>query len=176
MPGDAEVKSRIDRNIVFEMRRSGSSMREIAEKIGRSKERVRQILCKGLGTTDHDLLSTLQLCNQSGLPRNRIIEMYRDGVISPVNQWDAGKRDYLLWTPDTVIKISAYYQTHRLCKVCNKPLPKNRILFCCDECRHEKHKYKYMTPEGRQRVLANIRRYREKKKASMERLVAIESK
>ena len=176
MPGDAEVKNGIDRNIVYEMRRSGSSMREIAEKIGRSKERVRQILSTGLGTTNHDLLSTLQLCNQSGLPRNRIIEMYQDGVISRVNKWDAGKRDYLLWSPETVLTISTYYQTHRLCKVCNKPLPKNRILFCSDDCRHEKHKYKYMTPEGRQRVLANIRRYRDKKKASMERLVTVESR
>jgi len=176
MQGVAEVKNGIDRNIVYEMRRAGSSMREIAEKIGRSKERVRQILSKGLGTTNHDLLSTLQLCNRSGLPRNRIIEMYHDGVISPVNKWDAGKRDYLLWSPEAVVTIKAYYQTHRLCKVCNKPLPKNRILFCSDDCRHEKHKYKYMTPEGRQRVLANIRRYRDKKKASMERLVTVESR
>jgi len=144
-------------------------MREIAEKIGRSKERVRQILYKGLGTTNHQFLSTLQLCTQSGLPRNRVMEMYRDSVISPINKWDAGKRDYLLWSSETVQKICAYNNTHRLCKVCNKPLPKNRISFCSDDCRRERHKYKYMTPEGRRRVLANIRLYRERRKAAIER-------
>jgi hypothetical protein len=39
-------------------------MREIAEKIGRTKERVRQILMEGCGSTDHEYLSTLQLCKQ----------------------------------------------------------------------------------------------------------------
>jgi hypothetical protein len=172
MPGDVKVKNGVSRNDIYEMRRSGAPMREIAEKIGRSKERVRQILVRGLGTTNHELLSTLQLCNQSGLPRNRIVELYQDGIIAPATKWDAGNRDYFLWEPETVQKISAYYQTHRLCKVCNKPLPKNRILFCSDDCRHERHKYKYMTPDEKKRVLDNIRRYRERRKAVMERPMA----
>jgi predicted Fe-S protein YdhL (DUF1289 family) len=51
-------------------------------------------------------------------------------------------------------------------------LPKNRILFCSDECRRERHKYKYMTPEEKQRVLANIRRYRERKRQESRALVS----
>jgi predicted nucleic acid-binding Zn ribbon protein len=151
------------------MRQAGMPMREIAEKIGRSKERVRQILVKGRGTTNHELLSTLQLCTKSGLPRNRIVELYLDGIIVPATKWDAGNRDYLLWSDEAVEKINAYYENHRLCKVCKKPLPKNRIFFCSDTCRHEQHKYKYMTPEEKKRVLDNIRRYRERKKTSAER-------
>ncbi|MDD5289469.1 MAG: hypothetical protein PHY28_10215 [Dehalococcoidales bacterium] len=169
MQSDVKVKSGLKRNDIYEMRRAGVPMREIAEKIGRSKERVRQILVRGLGTTNHQLLSTLQLCNQAGLPRNRIVELYQNGVIAPAAKWDAGNRDYFLWSPETVQKISSYYQTHRLCKVCNKPLPKNRILFCSDECRRERHKYKYMTPDEKKRVLDNIRRYRERRKAVMGR-------
>jgi hypothetical protein len=172
MPRDIKVKNGVSRSVIYEMRRSGAPMREIAEKIGRSKERVRQILVRGLGTTNHEFLSTLQLCNQSGLPRNRIVELHQDGIITPATKWDAGNRDYLLWPPETVEKISVYYQTHRLCKVCNKPLPKNRILFCSDNCRHERHKYKYMTPEEKKRVLDNIRRYRERRKAVAERPLA----
>ena len=165
---DLKIKNAASKAAIFEMRRAGMPMREIAEKIGRSKERVRQILVKGLGTTDHDYLSTLQLCSQSGLPRNRIVELYLDGVISPVAKWDAGNRDYLIWPPETLAKITAYYENHRLCKVCHKPLPKNRIFFCSDECRHERHKYKYMTPEEKKRVLDNISRYRERRKAVAE--------
>jgi hypothetical protein len=165
------VKSRntINSSLIFKLRRSGMPMREIAEKIGRSKERVRQILMKDCGTTDHELLSTLQLCNQSGLPRNRVMDLYLDGIINPAAKWDAGNRDYLLWPPEAVAKIKVYYQNHRLCQVCNKPLPKNRIYFCSDNCRHERRKYKFMTPEEKKRVLENIRRYRERRKISAER-------
>lgn len=169
MPSNVKTNyDKINKSIIYEMRRSGMPMREIAKKIGRSKERVRQILARGLGKTNHTLLSTLQLCNQSGLPRNRIVELYRDGIITPANKWYAGNRDYLLWPMDTVEKIGIYYQTHRLCKVCHKPLPKNRISFCSDNCRYESHKYKYMTTEEKRRVLDNIRRYREKRKKAME--------
>ncbi len=171
MSGGLKVQNSVDRAAIYEMRRAGAPMREIAEKIGRSKERVRQILAKGLGSTSHELLSTLQLCNQSGLPRNRIVELYQDKIITPATTWNAGNRDYFLWPTETVGKISDYYQTHRLCKVCQSPLPKNRILFCSDKCRQERHKYKYMTADEKQRVLANIRRYREKRKAIGDRIL-----
>jgi predicted nucleic acid-binding Zn ribbon protein len=161
-----DVKSRntISKGSVLEMRQAGMPMREIAEKIGRSKERVRQILVQGCGTTGHEFLSTLRLCKQTGLPRNRIMELYLDGVILPAVKWDAGNRDYILWPQEAVVKISVHYQNHRLCKICNNPLPKNRIFFCSDKCRQERHKYKYMTPEEKKRVLDNIRRYRERQK------------
>jgi predicted nucleic acid-binding Zn ribbon protein len=162
------VKSRnvVSKDLVLEMRQAGMPMREIAEKIGRTKERVRQILMEGCGSTDHEYLSTLQLCKQAGLPRNRIIDLYLDGIIVPSVKWDAGHRDYLLWPRDAVAKIGEHYTNHRLCKVCNHPLPKNRIFFCSDSCREERHKYKYMTPEEKKRVLDNIRRYRERRKTT----------
>jgi hypothetical protein len=152
-----------DKKVIFEMRRSGTPMREIAEKVGISKERVRQILSRNLGTTRHEWLSTLQLCGMTGLPRNRIMELHEQRVVVPSSNWCAGKRHYFLWNTETVKIIIDYYDTHHLCRVCNKPLPKNRIAFCSDACRQECHKYKYMTAEEKQRVLANIRRYREKK-------------
>jgi predicted nucleic acid-binding Zn ribbon protein len=160
------VKTRnvVSKDLVLEMRQAGMPMREIAEKIGRTKERVRQILMEGCGSTDNEYLSTLQLCKQAGLPRNRIIDLYMDGIIVPAVKWDAGHRDYLLWPRDAAVKIGEHYKNHRLCKVCNHPLPKNRIFFCSDNCRQERHKYKYMTPEKKKRVLDNIRRYREKRK------------
>jgi hypothetical protein len=162
------VKTRnvVSKDLVLEMRQAGMPMREIAEKIGRTKERVRQILMEGCGSTDHEYLSTLQLCKQAGLPRNRIIDLYMDGIIVPAVKWDAGHRDYLLWPRDAAAKIGEHYKNHRLCKVCNRPLPKNRIFFCSDNCRQERHKYKYMTPEEKKRVLDNIRRYREKRKTT----------
>jgi hypothetical protein len=163
----------VNKDTVLEMRRSGMPMREIAEKIGRSKERVRQILVEGRGSTEHEFLSTLQLCKKAGLPRNRIMELYLDGIIVPAVKWDIGNRDYLLWPEGAVSKISLHYQNHRLCKACNRPLPKNRIFFCSDGCRQERHKYKHMTPEEKKRVLDNIRRYRERHKTPVEQPLAV---
>ncbi|HXX59572.1 MAG TPA: sigma factor-like helix-turn-helix DNA-binding protein [Dehalococcoidales bacterium] len=160
------IKERIvaDKAVIFEMRNTGSPMREIAEKVGISKERVRQILSRNLGTTKHKWLSTLQLCEMTGLPRNRVVELQEQGIIEPSSKWGAGKRHYFLWSVETVKTITEHFNKYHLCQVCNKPLPKNRITFCSDACRQERHKYKYMTPEEKQRVLANIRRYREKKR------------
>jgi hypothetical protein len=160
-----------DKGLILQMRQAGAPMREIAEKAGVSKERVRQILARRLGSTHHEWLSTLQLCTMTGLPRNRIMDLRDGGVIAPAYTWDAGKRHYELWGPGVVRTVADYYAKHRLCKVCNKPLPKNRILFCSDECRQERHKYKHMTAEEKQRVLANIRRYRDKKRQEAERLI-----
>ena len=168
MTVDVKLMDTTNKSAIFEKRRSGMPMRKIGEKIGRSRERVRQILIKSLGTTNHEYLSTSQLCSQSGMSRNRIVDLYLDGIITPIARWDVGSRDYLLWPPEAVKKIGVYYKNRRLCKFCNKPLPKNRIFFCSDNCRLERQKYKYMTPEKRKRVLENIRRYRERRKYGME--------
>ncbi len=170
----AKYKTIANKALIFEMRQAGAPMREIAEKIGISKERVRQILARNLGSTRHEWLSTLQLCAVSGLPRNRVLELYENGVITPAANWGAGKRHYLLWHVETAKQISEHYQTHHLCKVCHQPLPKNRIIFCSDSCRQEKHKYKYMTAEEKQRVLDNIRRYRERKRLHVAMLIPVE--
>jgi predicted nucleic acid-binding Zn ribbon protein len=93
-----------------------------------------------------------------------VLELQKLGVITPAFAWGIGRRHYLLWAPDTVQAITVYYTMHHFCQVCNKPLPKKRIFFCSDVCRQERHKYKYMTPEEKKRILTNIRRYRERKK------------
>lgn len=161
-----------DRALIFQMRQAGIPMREIAEKVGISKERVRQILTRNIGSTKHQWFSTLQLCQAAKLPRNRVLELQKLGVITPALTWGIGKRHYLLWAPEAVKAITNYYSTHHFCQICNKPLPKKRILFCSDTCRQERHKYKYMTPEEKKRVLANIRRYRERKRQESQALVS----
>jgi AraC-like DNA-binding protein len=169
---EAKHGSIANRTLIFEMRAAGSPMREIAEKVGISKERVRQILNRNTGTTKHKWYSTLQLCEESGLPRNRVLELESLGVIKPAFTWGIGKRHYLLWPSEAVKCITEYYSTHHFCKVCNKPLPKKRVLFCSDACRQERHKYKYMTLEEKRRVLNNIRRYRERKKIAAQALIS----
>jgi len=104
MTVDVKLMDTTNKSVIFEMRRSGMPMRKIGEKIGRSRERVRQILIKSLGTTNHEYLSTSQLCSQSGMSRNRIVDLYLDGIITPIARWDVGSRDYLLCPPEAVKK------------------------------------------------------------------------
>ena len=163
-----------NRALIYEMRQAGAPMREIAEKVGISKERVSQILTRNIGTTKHEWFSTLQLCEEAGLPRNRVLELQKLGVITPAFAWGIGRRHYLLWSHEAVKAITDYYSTHHFCQVCNIPLPKKRILFCSDVCRQERHKYKYMTPEEKKRVLTNIRRYRERKRQASQELSSSE--
>jgi len=149
---------------IYNMRQSGATLQQIADRIGRTKERVRQILVKNYGSTKHDLISTEQLCEILGLSRNRIVELYEGGVISPVKEWNTDGGHYLLWPPASVEQINIYYETHRSCKICHHPITKGRLVYCSEQCCREGHKYKYKTIEAKQRHLRNIKRYRDKKK------------
>ena len=150
--------------IVVALRESGASLEQIAETIGRTKERVRQILMKNTGSTRHSLLSTQQLYQQVGLPRNRIIELYKDGIIKPKAEWQTGNHHYLLWPSNVAETISNYYNIHRLCKICGQPLNKGRWVYCSDNCYREGQKYKYKSEEAKQKHLRNIRDYLERRK------------
>ncbi len=147
------------------MRESGASLEQIAETIGRTKERVRQILVKNSGSTRHNLLSTQQLYRQLGLPRNRVVDLYKDGIITPKAEWQTGNHHYLLWSADIAEKVAAYYNRHRLCKICMRPLGKGRWVYCSDECYREGQKYKYKSGEAKRRHLRNIREYLERRRS-----------
>ncbi len=157
-----ERRADINANAIYAMRRSGATLQQIANEIGKTKERVRQILIKSYGSTKHKLLSTEQLCKILGLPRNRVIELYRDNIINPARDWDTGISHYLLWRPATVEEVNTYYNTHRLCKMCYSYIPKGRRCYCSKQCYNEGHKYKYKSIEAKQRHLRNIKRYRGK--------------
>lgn len=146
------------------MRRSGATLQQIADKIGRTKERVRQILTKNFGTTKRKLMSTEKLCNLMGLPRNWVMQLYQDGVISPAAAWHTETRLFLLWAPATIDHIINYYKTRRLCRICYRPIPKGRWRYCSTDCLKESHKYKYRSAEARQRHIESIKRYREKQR------------
>jgi hypothetical protein len=137
--------------IIYDMRQSGATLQQIADKIGKTKERVRQILVQNYGSTRHQLISTEQLCRLSGLPRNRIIELYEDSVVIPEVEWNTGIRHYLLWSPATWGQVISYYKRHRLCKICHRPIPNDRRVYCCAECCKEGHKYRYKSAEARER-------------------------
>jgi len=148
----------IDASAIYAIRQSGASLQQIADRIGRTKERVRQILVKDYGSTKHKLISTQQLCKLLGLPRNRIIELYLDGVIVPAIEWTTGNHHYLLWSPATAEHLISYYKTHRLCKICLYPIPIHSRVYCSEKCYKEGQKYRYKSIEAKQRRLRSIKK------------------
>lgn len=138
------------------MRQSGATLQQIADKIGRTRERVRQILVRKYGSTKNKLISTEQLCKLLGLPRNRVMGLYRDGIITPAREWDTRIGHFILWHPATWGQIIYYYKTNRLCKMCNSYIPKGRRYYCSKQCYEEGHKYRYRSIEAKQRQLKNV--------------------
>lgn len=117
---------------IKERRDGGATLQEIGDEIGRSRERVRQILVKQYGTADISkaLLTTNQLAGLTNCSEPLIYKFRQQGIISPVGH---GR-----WRPETVDIILE----HRKCKMCGKPLPAHRFVYCSDTCQIEGGKYK----------------------------------
>ena len=145
---------------IYAMRHSGATLQQIADRIGKTKERVRQILIKNFGSTKHKLVSTEQLGIMLNVPRSRVIGLYRDGITAPAREWKTTVGLYLLWSPTAVEIVNTYYKMHRLCRICNLCLPKGKQHYCSEECYREGNKYKYKSIEAKQRHLRNVKRYR----------------
>lgn len=151
------------------MRYAGATLEQIAAKIGRTKERVRQILLNNCGSTGHKLLSTRRLCKLSGLSRKQINSLAERGIITPVREWDSGHGLYAVWSYHALELIESNTEEpapQKLCRICQKPVPANRSCYCSASCYKESHKYKYRSAEARQKHLLSMRRYKESCKKS----------
>lgn len=158
MTHSTAVTTGVNTGVIHMMRLSGASLQQIADRIGRSKERVRQILVNSYGSTQRNLLSTEQLHQHLGLPRQHIMELYEAGIIAPANQWQTGSYHFMLWHPETCDVIILYYKTQRLCKICHHLIPTGRRVYCSKECYQEGQKYRNKSPEAKAKRLASIRR------------------
>ncbi len=159
-----ERRTDISISAIYAMRHSGATLQQIADRLGRTKERVRQILISNYGSTKHKLISTEQLCRILNLPRSRLLRLHQDGVIDAAREWNTTLGRYLLWSPTTVEQINLYYKTHRRCRMCHSYVPKGKRLYCSEQCYEESRKYKYKSIEAKQRHLKNIKAYRERRK------------
>ena len=153
-----------DIRFICELRQSGVSLQQIADTIGRMKERVRQILVKTNGSSKHDLLSTQQLFKKLLLPRNQILELYKDGIIVPALEWTSGNHHYLLWDNRVADEISSYYKMYRQCKICGQIEGSGRWIYCSVKCDRKGQQYRYKSAEAKQKQLSSIKMYMSRRK------------
>jgi len=123
-----------------QLRDAGASLRQIGNEVGRSKQRIHQILVKHYGTADSEgALSTSQLLEQVGCSWGTLYNLRKEGIISQVSP---GR-----WKPET---LDIIIELHK-CKMCGKPVGKHRRTYCSAACEVEGQKYKYW-PEWRKKV------------------------
>jgi predicted transcriptional regulator len=151
-------KNGVDASIIYSLRQAGATLQQIADSIGLTRERIRQILNRDYRTTKRRQLSSEQLCRISGLPRNQILRLYHYNIISPVREWTTGKKNHLLWPPDTVREVIKYYYRNHTCKICHQSIPKGRWLYCSERCYHEGQKLRSRDKKAKQRNLDSIRK------------------
>lgn len=161
------TRSNVNINAIYAMRRSGSTLQQIADKTGKSKERIKQILVSNYGTTRHKLMSTEQLRKIFGFSRHRILDLYNNGIITPAKEWVANNGQYLLWSTTAIGQINSYNNATKVCKQCGAVVPPNRRTYCSTRCYAENHKYKNMSGEAKKRHLDSIRKYRAKQKQAV---------
>lgn len=140
---------------IKEQRQAGATLQEIADEVGRSRERIRQILKQHYGSTrsvfDVGLITTKELAEITGYAN--ILDFKDRGIIEPSG---VGEEGIYLWRPDCVTQI----QTARgRCKICTKPIPKWRKIYCSDTCRIEGGKYKYKSEVQKQAQIERALRW-----------------
>ena len=143
---------------VYLMRQSGATLQEIATHFGTSRERVRQWLVKHYGSTKiHPYLTTVDLARKANCDLTYIYRLRRQGAISAVKV--SGKKK-LLWDPEVLYIVTQYVRS-RLCRVCMRPLPKDRWAYCSEECYTqffaEAQKHSYLRMSEQQKITHNQR-------------------
>ncbi len=89
-------------------RDAGANLRQIGDEVGRTKQRIHQILVKHYGTADSEgTLSTSQLLEQVGCSSYTLFTLRKEGIISQVS---SGR-----WKPETPALI---LELRRKCKIC----------------------------------------------------------
>ena len=121
-------------------RDAGASLKEIGDEVGRTKQRIHEILVKHYGTADSEgTLSTSQLLKQLTCSATTLHNLRKERAISQVS---LGK-----WKPETIDIILEL----RKCKICGQQVGKHRKTYCSAACEVEGKKPKYW-PEWRKKA------------------------
>ena len=138
------------------MRQSGTSLQQIASHFGITRQRVGQLLAKHYGSTRiQDLLTATELARLAGCTQSYIDKLQRRGVIQPAKVVGRGRT---LWKPETTSTVTIYVDSHR-CRVCNRPLPSNRQVYCCWACYVEACRYKNRPEQARRRQRESVAKW-----------------
>jgi len=160
--------------VVPKMRSRGSTLQEIGNKCGVSKERIRQVLLKYYPYNLYpDAFTTSQLASELGTSSARVRVLCRKLSIQPLRN-TKGRGHIVLWNKSTLPLLIRSPMTK--CKTCGKPVHYPRTVYCSDSChkesmkirsrpkevkeRHKSHVYKWMKSHPKELKVINQRAQR----------------
>lgn len=140
---------------IAEMRKQGSTLEEIGNKCGVSRERIRQVLRKHYPENLHpDGLSTHQLSEYLGVNCHTVWSLCsRLGFVPRKTPHGSGTR--AIWDENVLPILS--FGIVGCCKICGMPVYLPHRDYCSTEHQLEGTKYKYRSPEAKKRILTAIR-------------------
>lgn len=127
---------------INEMRQEGETLQDIGEKVGRSRERIRQILVQHYGSPKVTrYITTDELAKRSHTYTDFIRKIEKQGLIAPVNP---GRPPWTIkyWDPNLVpIVMKARVDQHLRCEICGIPIWLGKrckehqfVELTCSEC------------------------------------------
>lgn len=138
---------------ILAMRKDGDTLQSIGDKIGVTRERVRQILNQYYGGTKTSFLSEHQVAVLCGCSDRIIGRMREQGLVNP-----RLSGHYKLYDRDEVEK--AYLAYLRQCAMCGASIGLTRKY--CKECtaKRQRYFYPYRSQEGKEKARKATQKWR----------------
>lgn len=127
---------------IHDLRQEGASLQQIGDEVGRSRERVRQILEEHYGDTEiRGFITTKELAKLAGCPRDVIYKLIKHGLIKTTYS----SKKHRLWDLKTVPSVIEVIEKERAhCEVCGKLIKWGKrckehrnVKLTCFECGKE---------------------------------------
>ncbi len=137
-------------------REQGYSLQQIGERVGVTRERVRQILNRFYAGTFPRFPNQESVCRLIGCSSTRLLRLRKEGIFTPER---IGGR--LRYSPEDIEII--VLALHKNCPVCGKPVPVNR-KYCCPECQRArwKNRYRHLSEEAKEKHKARVRDWQQR--------------
>lgn len=123
---------------LMDMRQSGMSLQEIGNTVGRTRERIRQLLEKHYQTTEiENFITRTQLAKELGTNWHAVRQLELKGLVNPIL---LGYR--YLYDKRDIDRIKSIIK--KACVHCGEPIPLNsKLSKYCPECSKEHKRYHY---------------------------------
>jgi len=146
--------------LLIRERRKGKTLRQLGPMVGRSHERVRQLLAKH-NALEVPLLSENRVIAELGCVPWWLVRLRKEGSVNPIRQGY-----FWLYSEEQVRQIASLIAERRKCEQCGEPRPLLSRRFCA-KCRQDRKKTWYMrlSPE---RKADHTKKYRALRKAQRE--------
>lgn len=140
---------------IFSLRRGGHTLQQIGDRVGVTRERIRQILNEHYGKVEILLLTETKVAEIIGCRTALLFRLREQGLIHPTRIGH-----YFRYSHDDI--ETAMLALQRSCKHCGESIPlKVKTRVYCPECSKEQVRYNYpfLSEEGKRKLLKLTREW-----------------